>query len=214
MAVTPRSLFSSDGCPLVPKDKSSFMHAVEEASLTEDVEDAPDVEDVEEDDSNESSMKDDDLLFSLDVDVQFELPNIDICENVVKVIIFDGMAVLQSMKKTQSMKKIMDLGEQFIKRIRRLMKGYSEGRVLFDQYFKTSLKNNTRRNRGNSNDIIFQIHDDMNIVKLQLKEILSSSSTKAQLTEYLSLKLLDSFKNDEQSCGILWGQKRPEVSLT
>ena len=39
-----------------------------------------------------------------------------------KVIIFDGMAVLQSIKKTPAMKKITDLKKAFVKRINNLMK--------------------------------------------------------------------------------------------
>ena len=33
MAVTPRSMFASDGSLLIPTDKSSIIHAVEEAQL-------------------------------------------------------------------------------------------------------------------------------------------------------------------------------------
>ena len=31
MAVTPRAMFRADGALLIPKDKSSFMHSIEEA---------------------------------------------------------------------------------------------------------------------------------------------------------------------------------------
>ena len=85
------------------------------------------------------------------------------------------------------------------------MKGYTEGRVLFDQYLEHSLKNNTREKRGQTKDITFQIHDDMNIIKLSLKELLSSIKTKAQLTEYLSMELLeDLFERSSEPCCIVW----------
>ena len=48
-----------------------------------------------------------------------------------KVIIFDAMGILQSMEKTPAM-KVCHLKTAFIKRIKHLMIGYSEGRVLFD----------------------------------------------------------------------------------
>ena len=35
MAVTPRSMFSTDGAISIPKDKNSFMHAIEEAVFPE-----------------------------------------------------------------------------------------------------------------------------------------------------------------------------------
>ena len=54
------------------------------------------------------------------------------CGSKQKVIIFDGMAIVQSMKKNTSMKKMINFAEQFEKRMKRLLKGYLEGRVLFN----------------------------------------------------------------------------------
>ena len=125
-----------------------------------------------------------------------------------KVIFFDGMEVVQSMKKNPSMKKIIDLAAQFVKRIRRLMKGYTEGRVLFDQYLGQSLKTNTRKKRGDSdNSPTFHIHSDMKIVKLSLKELLASSRTKTELTEYLSLYLIQNFSTDEKNLIVSYGSR-------
>ena len=90
------------------------------------------------------------------------------------------MVVVQSMKKNPTMKKIFNFAEQFIKLIRRLMKGYTEGRVLFDQHLEHSLKNNTREKWSQTKDITFQINDDMNIIKLSLKELLSSIKKKCK----------------------------------
>jgi len=59
-------------------------------------------------------------------------------------IIFDGMAVLQSMKKTSSRTKISHLKLAFVKRIKTLMKGYTQDRVIFDRYLYVSLKDKTR----------------------------------------------------------------------
>ena len=67
------------------------------------------------------------------------------------------------------MKTIFDLTNQFVKRVRRMMKGYSEGRVLFDKYLENSLRMNTRKQRGGTNNVAFSIHDEMNISKLSLK---------------------------------------------
>ena len=138
MAVKPRSLFVSDGSLLVPKDKSSFMHAIEDATFSE-----VDGEGVTNDDQQmpDDQAVLDEVLVAKDIDLNASgLSNIDLDEQDSKVIIFDGMAILQSVKKNQAMKKIFNLGEQFIIRVKRLMKGYSEGRVLFDQYIENSLK--------------------------------------------------------------------------
>ena len=84
------------------------------------------------------------------------------------------------MKENPAMKKIQNLAEQFAKRIKRLMKGYSEGRILFVQYIENSLKANSRKQRGDSETAVFKIHKEMNIMKVSLKGLLSASSTKAE----------------------------------
>ena len=89
------------------------------------------------------------------------------------------------MKKGPSVKKISDLADQFIKRVDGQLFG-----VLFDQNLETSLKRNTRKKREGSKRVAFSIHDEMNISKISLKELLSDSSTKANFTRYLSKKLL------------------------
>ena len=106
------------------------------------------------------------------------------------------MAVLQSMKKGPSVKKIPDLADQFIKRFEQMMVSYLEIRALFDQYLETSLKMNTRKKREGSKSVAFGIHDEMNISKISLKELLSDSSTKADFTRYLSKKLLRRFSEN------------------
>ena len=80
------------------------------------------------------------------------------------VAIIDGQAVVQSMTKLLGMDKIRDLGDAFIKRIDRLVKGYSEGRIIFDRYITGSLKEKTRTKRaGTTQPDKFIIQDSMNI---------------------------------------------------
>ena len=52
---------------------------------------------------------------------------------------------------------------------------------------------NTRKKREGSKRVAFSIHDEMNISKISLKELLSDPSTKADFTRYLSKKLLRRF---------------------
>ena len=140
---------------LVPKDKISFMNAIEKAvpfsSTNATLDFAQDVQDAELDpDNNELNIVDVEL-FGGDVDSNVScLSNIDLEESENSVIIFDGMAVVQSMEKNSTMKKILNLAEQFIKRIRRLMKGYTEGRVLFAQYLEHSLKKQYAEEEGSN----------------------------------------------------------------
>jgi len=75
------------------------------------------------------------------------------------------------------------------------MKGYTQGRVIFDRYLDASLKDKTRAKRAASSVTMeLKVHDDMSIAKVSLKELFSNSRTKSQLTEILAEALLEEFK--------------------
>ena len=61
-----------------------------------------------------------------------------------RVLVSDAMAVLQGLKKTESMKTLVDLIGAFTQRIGRLMQGYNECRVVFDTYIEQCLRDKTR----------------------------------------------------------------------
>ena len=93
---------------LIPKDKNSFMHAIDEAVFPEQL----------------PIPKEETEVVPLEIKYvgneslcQSELSDTNL-EEELQVIIFDGMAVLQSMKKNLTMKKIFDLADQFVKRVR------------------------------------------------------------------------------------------------
>ena len=67
-----------------------------------------------------------------------------------KILIIDAMAILQTMKKTSTTQKLVDLQHAFIKRIESMMVDYSEGRVVFDRYQEKSLKGKTRQKRAST----------------------------------------------------------------
>ena len=83
------------------------------------------------------------------------------------------------------MKKIVHLKQAFVKRIERSIKGYSDARVIFDWYVVQPLKEKTREKRVKQADtsMNFAIHNDILISKIPLKDLLSSSQTKAGLTD-------------------------------
>ena len=119
MAVTPRSMFSADGALLIPKDKSSFMHSIEEAV-------SPNLHSTADGETDDIPL---DIRFRTDDDNEFpEYQRSDDQHNseLQKVLILDGMAVLQSMKRGPSVKKISALADQFIKRFERMMVSYLE----------------------------------------------------------------------------------------
>ena len=79
---------------------------------------------------------------------------------------------MQSMTKLPGMDKIRDMCYAFVKRINRLMKGYSESRIIFDRYIAGSLKVKTRAKRTYTS-----IQDSMNTRSVPMKLPLQEYST-------------------------------------
>ena len=162
MSVLPRSLFASDGSLLIPTDKSSFMHAIEEQNAIDEPEELSD-RNAELQGYEVEVDPDDDMLIDL-----LHEENGNVNNKAQKaVIIFDGMAVLQSMKKTSAMTKIIHLKTVFVRRILCLMKSYVEGRIIFDRYLEVSLKDKTRAKcAAQSSAMELKVHDETNIAKV------------------------------------------------
>ena len=57
-----------------------------------------------------------------------------------RVVIIDGMAVVNSVIKTDQMKTCQDFAESFLAIICNMAANYDEVRLVFDRYMKTSLK--------------------------------------------------------------------------
>lgn len=92
-----------------------------------------------------------------------------------RILIVNGMAIVQSIKKTPAMTTIRHLKDAFVKRITRMMNDYIEGRVIFDRYLKGSLKELTRAKRARSCNvvgIVYQVHDSMSVITMSPKELL------------------------------------------
>ena len=161
MSVVPRSLCAVDGSLYIPSDKSSLIHAVEAAKAQQ-----PQI-------------------------AQPPLPGRPPAGHPSRVFIVDAMAVLQSMKKTPTIRKHSDLQEAFIKRIEWRLVGYNEGRIVFDSYLDQSLKNKTREKRSVTS-VEFEIHPEMKLT-MSLKEILCATKTKLRLTAMFAEGLLEHF---------------------
>jgi hypothetical protein len=93
------------------------------------------------------------------------------------------------------MKKLSDLEQAFVKRIKCMMLGYKEGHVVFDRYIDESLKNKTRQKRAVTSTE-FDVHPEMKLT-MSLKELLSSSRTKRSLTCMFAHGLLKYFSSNK-----------------
>ena len=118
----------------------------------------------------------------------------DVPMRVTRVLIVDAMAVLQSMTKTPTMRKISDLSDAFIKRVDGMLRNYDEGRIVFDRYIGQSLKNKTRQKRAKTSTE-YAINPEMKLT-MSMKELLSSSMTKSRLTFMLAEGLLEHYSTN------------------
>ena len=123
-------------------------------------------------------------------------------DNRDRALVVDAMAVVQSMKKTLTMRTLADLKETFVKRIENLLNGFNDGRIIhvFDRYLDQSLKNKTRQNRA-ATTTEYEIHSEMKL-SMPLKELLSSSKTKSSWTVNLAEALIAHF-HDSVTCSVI-----------
>ena len=207
LSVVPRSLFAVDGSLYVPTDKASLLHAIEAARLTSIPSDTNTVVAMES--ANEDTVRSNEVEPARDEPTIFDTvpselessDNVE-CEEATppepsNVLVVDAMAILQSMKKTQSIKTVADLADAFTHRIDVMMHGFKEGRVVFDRYLELSLKNKTRLKRGTTS-VEYQVHPDMKL-NMSIRELLSSSKTKHKLTCLLANHLLEHKPQDNDA---------------
>ena len=172
MAMVPRSLCAGDGTLLLTADKANLMKALEDAI-------AQSLHDIQQDFIEEDLTQND---------------SIEEADATIKVLIIDAMAVLQCMKKKNTMQTLSDLQDAFNEHIQSIVSGYDEVRVVFDRYMDQSLKNKTRQKRA-ATSVEYEIHSDMKLT-MSIKDILSASSTKKKLTFMLGEGLLEYFSSD------------------
>ena len=156
-SVVPRSMFRQDGSLLLGCDKASVMHQIEELMG-----------------KKKENMETENLL----------------PENLVpetshrKVIILDGMAVVNQIKKTSQIKTCKDLAGAFIQKVLYESRGHEEVRMIFDRYQENSIKDPTRSKRTQGVTIRYKISDDTNIEGVTMKKLLSHI-TKQHLTKFI-----------------------------
>ena len=175
-SAVPRSLFSADGEMLLAYDKANILHALE--GLPKGMQNQ----------RGQESQTD----TASDAEIEISGGN-----EGNKVLIVDGMALVNAIQKKDesSMKNCQEFAEAFIRRLGREASSYSEVRLIFDRYLTTSLKEKTREKRTAGNEIKYRVSDNTNIANVPLKQCLSHIDTKAELTTYLSEKILSHFQN-------------------
>ena len=92
------------------------------------------------------------------------------------------MAYVHPLKKTPGTHTLKDLQKIFIRNIEKSLEGYDKGRVVFYKYLDTSLKDKTRAKRSSTADAKeYKLYPEMKLT-MSMKDLLSSSKNKRQLT--------------------------------
>lgn len=76
-----------------------------------------------------------------------------------RVVIIDGMAVVNSVIKTDRMKTCQDFADSFLAIICKMAANYDEVRLVFDRYMKTSLKEQMRTKRTKGKSTYYHVKD-------------------------------------------------------
>ncbi|CAG9761624.1 unnamed protein product [Ceutorhynchus assimilis] len=107
------------------------------------------------------------------------------------VILVDGMALVQCISKSPSMKTCKDFANVFVSMLTELSKAHDEVHLIFDTYKENSLKHITRTKRTKKySGACYHVSDGSIIQNITLKDFLSNIKTKMELTEYLAKKVL------------------------
>ena len=115
----------------------------------------------------------------------------EVQESAMKIILFDAMEIVNSLKKTPEIETCADFGNAFIRKLISMSSGYDEVHLIFDRYLENSLKTQTRQGRNkNLKSTYYHVSDSTLIKNISLKEFLADTRTKAELCEYLSKKAL------------------------
>ena len=191
--VVPRSLFASDGSLLLAYDKAKILHHLENLDSSKQQIQA----DRNEATGNEPS---DNQAIQLPLEVAetaVENTNVDPADesSAHRVIIIDGMAVVNSVIKTEQMKTCQDFADAFLHKICNMISQYDEVRLVFDRYINSSLKEQMRTKRTKGKSTYYHVKDNTLIQNISLKDFLSDIRTKGELVEYLADKVLSHSKS-------------------
>ena len=186
--VVPRSLFASDGTVLLAYDKAKILHHLELlVSNGQLVTHTPVMEtSTSVAPNNENGQEMEASAISPDVAID-GLARINDTSPKYKVIIIDGMALVNAIPKTERIKTCKDFAQFFLDQLSNMADEYDEVRLVFDRYINSSIKEQMRRKRTKGKSTYYHVKDTTLIQNISLKDFLSNIKTKAELTTYLEL---------------------------
>ena len=106
---------------------------------------------------------------------------------------FEGMAVVNKMKKTDAMRTCNDFAIAFIDYLAYESRYFKQVRLIFDRYVTTSLKGKTREKRTKGTRIHIKVSDDTVIQNVSMKTFLSHRNKK-RVDNLLKPEVYQSFR--------------------
>ena len=132
------------------------------------------------------------------------------------IVAIDEMQLVEKISNPASVKNFKELADVFCQGVEKLMGSCRVVLIAFDVYYDISLKNSTRSGRlGNAIPVEFTVDDTFDISDTSLKEILSHTRTKKQLT-YFNPKKLQTYLEEKDTDFVIagngstvmsWGEK-------
>ena len=99
-----------------------------------------------------------------------------------KIVIIDGMTLVNRTKKDIQITTCKDLAETFTRLVHHESEGYGKVRLIFDHYQENSIKDQTRNKRTQANETRYKITNDTKLHAITMKKLLSRLLTKSNLT--------------------------------
>ena len=189
--VVPRSLFASDGTVLLAYDKAKILHHIELlVSNEQQVRHTPAMEtstSVTSNNENGQEMEASEIAHAPDL-TREGFSGLNDTSPTYKVIIIDGMALVNARPKAERIKTCKDFEQVFLDQLSNMAGDYDEVRLVFDRYINSSLKEQMIRKRTKGKSTYYHVKDITLIQNIYLKDFLSNIKTKAELTTYLAAR--------------------------
>ena len=123
--------------------------------------------------------------------------------NQTSILIIDAMCVVNMITKTNEKFTVSDFARKFVDIIDDMGAPYDEMRVVFDHYLPGSLKETTRDKRTKKmTSVHYHVNDNTEIKNMMM--FLSHIQTKAELTKYLSQKVLAQYQGHPKKILVMY----------
>ena len=117
------------------------------------------------------------------------------------ILIIDAMCIV-NMVTGNNITTGQQFAEQFVSRIAEMAYPYDEVRIVFDQYVDGSLKQHTRDRRTGKTTPVHYIVNNSTEIK-NMKVFMAHIKTKAELTSYLSEKVLHAYREKKKKVVVM-----------